>query len=277
MPDAAKRHDPPRFDPTVPNVARMYDYYLGGKNNFAADREAAEQALTFAPELREGAHEARKFLSRVVFFLADEGIRQFIDLGCGLPTQGNVHEVAQGRAPGSRVVYVDNDPVVVAHARALLENNPLAVAIHGDLRQVGDVLADPALRRHLDFTQPVAVLLFSVLHVIADDEVCQRIMDEARESVPDGSYFAISHFVSDLNPDAYAKVAGVYRDKVDIPAHRRTTMRSSAEVIPFFAGLEMVEPGLVYLPRWRPDAADLDRGLPEVSAVGGVGRKLSVS
>jgi trans-aconitate methyltransferase len=277
MPDAVQRQDAPRFDPTVPNVARMYDYYLGGKNNFAADRQAAEQALAFAPELREGAHEVRKFLSRVVWYLAGEGIRQFVDLGCGLPTQGNVHEVAQARAPESRVVYVDNDPVVVAHARALLENNPLAVVVHGDLRQVGEIFADPALRRHLDLTQPVAVLLVSVLHLITDDELCQRIVDEVLAAVPDGSYLAISHFVSDLNPDAYAKVAAVYRDKVDVPRQRQNAMRGSAQVMRFFGGVALVEPGVVYLPQWRPDAADLDRGLPEVSAVGGVGRKLSVS
>src|ERR1044072_6210047 len=173
MPEATARHEP-RFDPSTPNVARMYDYYLGGKDNFAADRDAAEMALTVAPELRVGARELRAFLRRSVRFLVHAGIRQFIDIGCGLPTQGNVHEIAQTAAPDSRVVYVDNDPVVTAHARALLEGNPLVAVVQADARDTDELIADKALTGLIDLSKPVAVLMVSLLHVISEDEVAAQ-------------------------------------------------------------------------------------------------------
>lgn len=276
MTDAEQRQSP-RFDPTVANVARIYDYVLGGKNNFAADRAVGEYMLGLAPELRDDALEGRKFLTRSVRFLAETGIRQFIDIGCGLPTQGNVHEVAQAVAPEARVIYADNDPVVVAHARALLENNPYAVAIRGDVADIPAIFADPAVGRHLDLTQPVAALMFNVLHVISDDAVCQRAVDQVRTLVPDGSYLAISHTVSDVRPDLFAKLTLLYQEKVDISGPRRANQRSLAEVMVFFRGLDLVEPGVVFAPHWRPDAADVNRGLPESTIVGGVGRKSSAS
>src|SRR6185503_17801486 len=183
MSEATARREPARFDPSTPNVARMYDYYLGGKDNFAADREAAEMALKVAPELRVGARELRAFLRRTVRFLVGAGIRQFVDIGCGLPTQGNVHEIAQVAAPDARVVYVDNDPVVTAHARALLEGNPLVAVVQADARDTDELVADQALTGLIDFTKPVGVLMVSLLHVISEDEVATQIVERVKQAV----------------------------------------------------------------------------------------------
>jgi SAM-dependent methyltransferase len=265
--------DPVPFDPTVPNVARMYDYYLGGKDNFAADRAAAEQALTFAPELRVGAREVRKFLQRAVNFLTDAGVRQFLDIGCGLPTQGNVHEIAQKVIPDARVAYVDNDPVVISHGRALLDNSPHTAVIQADLRDPAAILAHPEVRATLDLTEPVGVLLIAVLHVIPEDEVASRVVTELRDALPSGSYVAICHAVSDLVPETTAKLASLYQDKMSSSAPRRTNLRSKAEVETYFDGLELVEPGVVYLPEWRPEPGDPGPGDTPVWSVAGVGRK----
>jgi SAM-dependent methyltransferase len=261
------------FDPSIPNVARMYDYFLGGKDNFAADREAAEQALSLAPEIRVAAREGRLFLHRVVQFLVDAGIRQFIDIGCGLPTQGNVHEVAQAAAPDCRVAYVDNDRVVIAHARALLENNPRTAVIQADLREPERILRDPQLRQLIDVEQPVGILLISVLHVIPDDDVAQKIVVPLRESMVPGSYLAISHAVSDMRPEVTAKLAALYQDRMAIAGPRRQNLRTKAEVQSFFDGLEMVEPGLVFTPAWRPESGRRHPQAASVWTVGGVGRK----
>lgn len=251
----------------------MYDYYLGGKENFAADREAAEKALAVAPELRLGATEVRRFLQRVVRYLTARGIRQFIDIGCGLPTLGNTHEIAQVDAPDARVVYVDNDPVVIAHARALLENNPLTTVLGADAREPEALLADPALNRLVDLEQPVAVLLIALLHVIPDDELAASVVRRLRDAICPGSYLAIAHAVSDLRPAATAQLASLYQEKVVISGlPPRPNLRSRAEVAPYFTGLELVEPGLVYLPEWRPDPGAPPPAVP-VWSVGGVARK----
>src|SRR4051794_10125408 len=188
MAEATPPLEPVQFNPAVPNVARMYDYYLGGKNNFAADRKAAEQALSFAPELRVGAQEVRKFLRRAVRFLTDAGIRQFVDIGCGLPTQGNVHEIAQAAAPDSRVAYIDNDPIVISHAQALLGGNPGTVVVQADIRAPARLIAHPTLRGMIDLDEPVGVLLIAVLHVIPEDDLATRIVEELRETIAPGSY-----------------------------------------------------------------------------------------
>jgi SAM-dependent methyltransferase len=273
MTEATPGHKPPTFDPTVPNVARMYDYYLGGKNNFAADREAGDKALAVAPELRVGAAENRKFLNRTVRFLVDAGIRQFIDIGCGLPTQGSVHEIAQAVAPETKVAYVDNDPVVAAHARAILEHNPLTTVIQGDIREPDGVLADATLSQLINLDKPVGILLIAVLHVLPDDELVLRIVKALRDAIAPGSYLAISHAVSDLRPEVTAKLAALYRDVVSSSGAQRSNLRTMAEVRPYFDGLDLVEPGLVYVPQWRPDPAAPPASDLPVWAVGGVARK----
>jgi O-methyltransferase involved in polyketide biosynthesis len=268
------RYEPPAYNPTVPNVARMYDYYLGGKNNFAADREAADKALAVAPELRAGAAEVRKFLTRAVRYLADRGIRQFVDIGCGLPTQGNVHEIAQAIAPDARVAYVDNDPEVVVHARALLETNPFTRAVQADLRDPDALLALPEIRELIDFNRPVAVLLIAVLHLITDDDEAMRIVGTLRAALPVGGYLVLAHAVGDLAPQVTTKLAAVYQENIAVPRQARPNLRGKAEVERYLEGMELVEPGLVSLSEWRPDPAAPWPGATPIWAVGGVARKV---
>ncbi|WP_248963458.1 SAM-dependent methyltransferase [Sphaerisporangium perillae] len=270
---AFPRLEPLGFDPKIPNEARIYDYFMGGKDNFAADRKAARQALDLAPELPMMCQEGRRFLERAVRYLADAGIRQFIDVGCGLPTQGNVHEIARAVAPGSRVVYVDNDPVVVVHAQALLEDDERTAVIEADMRDPDQILAHPRLNKLIDLREPVAVLLFFTLIVIPEDELAARIVGRFRDAIVPGSHVAISHSVSDLRPEATAKLAALYQDGGIVSGHtRRDQLRTKAEIEPFFDGLSLVEPGLVYIPEWRPDGERLG-GPDAVWSVGGVGRK----
>jgi hypothetical protein len=273
MTETTSRPEPPQFDPHVPNVARMYDYFLGGKDNFAADREAAEMALSVAPEMRVGALEVRKFLTRGVTFLVGEGIRQFVDIGCGLPTQGNVHEVAQGIAPDCKVAYVDNDPIVVAHGRALLDENAFTTVIQADLRAPDDLLAEPSLRALINFDEPVAILLVAVLHVIPGDELVTHIVTRLRDEMAPGSYLTICHAVSDLRPEVTARLAALYQDKMDTGGPRRMNLRSKTEVEAYFDGLELVDPGVAYLPEWRPDPSQPGVGDTPVWSVGGIGLK----
>ena len=234
----------------------MYDYYLGGKDNFPADREAAERAIAAMPAgvLRAAALQNRRFLGRAVRHLAgDLGVRQFLDIGTGLPTMNNVHEVVQSIAPESRVVYVDHDPVVIAHARALLHGVPNATVIPGDLREPGGILADPGLRCFLDFSEPIAVLLVAVLHFITRDEDPRGIVTALMDAVPAGSYLVISHFTADSYAQAGA-MASAY-GKATSSVHSRTR----AEVTALFEGHELIDPAtVVYAPQWHPDA---DTGL----------------
>jgi SAM-dependent methyltransferase len=274
MTDATRHHGRSDFDPHTPNVARMYDYYLGGKDNFAADREAAEKALTFAPELRAGAAEVRKFLTRAVRYVAGKGIRQFLDLGCGLPTQGNVHEIAQSVAPDARVVYVDNDAAVIAHARALLETNPLTKVVRADLREPAELLSRAEVRDTVDLTAPVAILAVAVLHLIPDDEEVLRIVEVLRAAMAPGSYFVLAHAVGDLQPEVTSKLATLYGQSVRTQGVGRANLRGKAEVARYLAGMELVEPGLVILSDWRPELGDQWPHATPIWAVGGVGRKI---
>ncbi|MFC6085977.1 SAM-dependent methyltransferase [Sphaerisporangium aureirubrum] len=260
------------FDPTVPNDARIFDYYMGGKDNFAADRKAARHMLDVAPELPLMCREGRRLLSRVVRYLIGAGVRQFIDLGCGLPTMGNVHEVAQAAAPGSRVVYVDNDPVVVRHSQALLEQNDDTVVIEADLRDTRAVLGHPRVEALIDPDLPVAVLLHFTLILVPDDDEAARVVAEYRDAVAPGSYVAIAHSVCDPKPEASAKLAAIYRDTGVVDGPRRGQVRSKAEVESFFDGLRVVDPGIVYIPWWRPDPGESLPGPETVWSVGGVGR-----
>ncbi len=241
----------PRFSPDVPNVARMYDYFLGGKDNYPADRAAAEAVFALATEgmVRGGALQNRRFLGRAVRYLArDLGIRQFLDIGTGLPTMDNVHEVAHAVAPDARVVYVDNDPIVIAHARDMLNGVPNATIIPGDLRDHASILADPRVRSQLDFGQPVAVLLVAILHFIADEEDPRGIVAALMDAIPAGSCLVISHASADRHSVA-ATTERAYDD-----ASAGLHFRTRAEVEAILAGLRLVDPGeLVWTPQWHPD------------------------
>jgi hypothetical protein len=252
----------------------MQDYWLGGKDNFAADREAAERAMTLAPELPRLARENRKFLARAVRFLAAAGIDQFIDIGTGLPTQGHVHEVLHDVAPEARVAYVDNDPVVMAHARALLEGYNRAVAVQGDVQDPDGILADRRLRELIDLDRPVGILLISILHLIEDDELTQRILTRLRDAVAPGSYITIAHAVSGQpeKDETIAKLADLYHEKA-MKGNTRRDLRTEKQVLALFDGMELVEPGLVKLPEWRPEAgAAVD--VESFWVVGGVAKTL---
>ncbi len=237
---------PDDIDISVPSAARMYDYYLGGAHNFAADRELAEKALQAVPEGRDLARANRAFLQRATRFLTGAGIRQFLDIGSGIPTVGNVHEVAQQIAPDTRVMYVDIDPVAVSHGRALLAGNAYADSIRGDLRQPGQVLANPRLRQLLDLDRPVAVLLLAVLHFVSDADRPDSIIAELRRSMAPGSYLVISHGTDDGR--STEELEQVYRRTVTPLA-----MRDRAGVRALFTGFDLVEPGVVWAPQWRPD------------------------
>jgi hypothetical protein len=251
------------IDRTKPSVARMYDYYLGGKDNFAADREAAEEALKLVPNGQILATENREFLGRAVRFLAEHGIHQFIDIGSGLPTQENVHQVAQRAASGARVVYVDNDPMVLCHGWALLAANGNTTVITADLRQPETVLKSPELLRLIDPSLPVAVLMIAILHFIPDEDEPNRFVQAYRDWMTPGSYLALSHV--DRTPEIVS-AAEVY-DRASSPAVPRTRDQIGA----FFGDFELLDPGLVQVPAWRPDG----RLVPQVDVPfwGGVARK----
>jgi SAM-dependent methyltransferase len=260
---------PPGLDVTVPNVARMYDYYLGGKDNFEADRVAAEKVLALVPGLRRSAVENRRFLRRVVRYLAGEaGIDQFLDIGVGLPTQGAVHEVAHEVNPAARIVYADYDPVVIAHGQALLAVKDKSVMVQADLRQAAGILAMPEVTAHLDLTRPVAITLFAILHFIADDMDPAGIIASLRDAVAPGSYLAFSHIGSDFFPDkqALAKAVEVYEK-----ASERVWPRGRDEILGFFDGFDLLEPGLVPKHDWRP-VTSVAPGTPTIQW-GGVGRR----
>ncbi|MER7129839.1 SAM-dependent methyltransferase [Streptosporangium saharense] len=270
---ASSKPGRPRLDTTTPNMGRVADYFLGGKDNFAADREAAEAAMAITPELPVLWREGRRFLGRAVRFLAQEaGIRQFVDVGCGLPTQGNVHEIAHAVAPEARVVYVDNDPMVVVHGQALLQDDRLTVVVEADLRDPGTLLTHPGLTKMINPDEPVAILLLGVLQDIQDDSQVTQIIDHLRKAIPPGSYLAISHPVADLRPEATARLAAFYQSEGAVSGPHRSGLRSKAEVERYFDGLDLVEPGVVYIPQWRPEGEPAHR--PDaIWVVGGIGRK----
>jgi len=262
-------------DPGTAHNARVWNHWLGGKDNFPADREVAEQVLAIAPVAREVVEDNRAFLRRAVHHLAAEaGIRQFIDLGSGLPTQGNVHEIAQAAAPEARVVYVDNDPMVVTHSRALLAGDN-TVAIEADLRRPEEVLEHPEVRELIDLGRPVALLLLAILHFLGDDEDPYGVVARYRDALPSGSHLAISHGTTDIpdRPDLTPVEMADMGAKVE-QLYQLTTAslvtRTRAQVERFFDGLELLAPGVVEVQRWRPDG-----GSPLLPGgfYGGVARK----
>ena len=254
----------PAFDTSIAHHARIYDYLLGGKDNYAADRTAGEALIAAYPTMVELARANRAFLGRVVRFLAAEaGIRQFLDIGTGIPAAGNTHQVAQEIAPDSRVVYVDYDPVVLAHARALLASSPHGATdyIDADARNVAAILDQAA--RTLDFSRPVAAISLLTLHAISDADDPHQIIAQVMAAVPAGSYLAISHPASDIEPDKTSDLQA----RVNQLSHQQYTGRSRAEVLRFFTGLELVEPGLVQVHQWRP-GIQANRTLALWAAVG---------
>lgn len=262
---------PAGVDPNVPSAARMYDYYLGGKDNFAADREAAEKIIKILPNVRAIARENREFLVRAVTYLAQQGVRQFLDIGAGLPTQRNVHQVAQEVTPGARVVYVDNDPIVLVHARALLTENSDVIAVDADMRDPEGILNHPDIRAHLDFSQPTAILLLGILHFIPDDEEAHKIVSALKSALVPGGYLVISHGSVSEVPEEQAREGMEVYSRTSVPG---VTSRTAQQVQEFFSGLDLVDPGVVLLRDWRPDPdAVLLPELGRVDAVGGVGRK----
>jgi len=256
----------PLFDTSVPHIARVYNYWLGGKDHFAADRELAELFIEADPEVIAGVRANRAFLGRAVHFLATKArVRQFLDIGTGIPTANNTHEVAQRAAPDSRVVYVDNDPIVLAHARALLTSDPDGVTdyVDADLRNTGAILTQAA--RTLDFGRPVAVMLAGILQCIPDEDDPRGIVAALMDGVPPGSYLAISQPAADVHAEARAGAA-VLSEGLASPV----TFRTRAAIARFFGDLELIEPGLVSTSQWRSGAGTDTRPLANWA---GVGRK----
>ncbi len=256
------------IDTSTPSIARVYDYLLGGKDNFACDRVVAEQLRAAVPEVEIMAAQNRAFLGRVVRYLAEEGIHQFVDIGTGLPTQDNVHQVAQSLVPEARIAYVDNDPIVLAHARALLAENPNTIVVNGDLRDPKSILTDPDLTKLIDFTEPVAILLIGILYFFTDDDRPFDIVDELKSAMAPGSYLALSHVVSDDDLPGITRAQEIYRTFLPGKGDAR---RTRAQVQHFFDGLELSEPGVVYVRDWHGEEdSDTARSM---WMVGGTGRK----
>jgi O-methyltransferase involved in polyketide biosynthesis len=258
--------EPATLDFGVPNPARMYDYYLGGKDNFPADREAAERVIAAYPQTRALALENRRFLERAVEFLAGQGIRQFVDLGTGLPTSPNVHEVAQRIQPDARVAYVDNDPVVTVHSRALCGGDDGVTVIDGDIRRPQAILANPELTDLIDLSEPVAFLCVAVLHFITEDENPREIVAALRWRMAPGSYLVISHVATD---GADRRVVGEVTDAYK-GATAPAVPRAESAIRDLFTGLDLAEPGLADVARWRC-AMPGDTG--NIRILGGAGRK----
>jgi hypothetical protein len=260
------------IDTTKPHPARMYDYFLGGKNNFAVDRETAEKALESWGTVRTAARENRAFLGRAVRYLvAEAGIRQFLDIGTGLPSANNVHEVAQDVAPSCRVVYVDNDPIVLAHARALLTSKPegKTAYIHADFTEPRKILGDQATRETLDFTKPVALMLVAILHFVPDEAEPRRTIQTLLDALPPGSYLVASHATDEHDPDMLAGAGRAYQER-GLTGQIRTS-EEFADLA--FRGLEMVDPGIVLVSEWRPQGVGPRPMASEVNTYGGVARK----
>jgi len=260
---------PVDIDIERPNVARIYDYHLGGSHNFAADRRAAEQIAALMPDLPLIMRANRAFLRRAVQLLADAGIRQYLDLGSGIPTAGNVHEIAQRAAPDARVVYVDVDPVAVAHSRALLADNPHAAAVRADLRDVATVLGLPEVCDLIDFAEPVAILMLAVLHFVPDRDDPAGIVAGYLQACAPGSHLVISHAAAadtDSAPQGAAAATAAYSRTV-----AETTLRTREQVAGLMVGVDLVPPGVVYVNEWRPDPDD--RPERRLAQLVGMGRK----
>jgi hypothetical protein len=239
------------FRPDIPSAARIYDYLLGGKDNYPADRAVAESMIAQLPHVRLAVRWNRAFLRRVVrYLILEAGIRQIIDIGAGLPAAGNTHEVALEASPQARVVYVDHDPIVLVHARDMLHNVPNTAIIDQDLLKPDEILADPLLQRLIDFSQPTAFLLLSIMHFVSDDEDPAGLITRLLARFPGGSHVAISH----ATPDEVPQVRDV--ERVFDETTERAHVRTRASILELVSGLDVVEPGLTWPPLWRPDPGD---------------------
>ena len=266
---------PPEIDTTKPSVARVYDYMLGGKDNFEVDRQMAAKVLELVPDAPNGGKVNRAFLRRAVTFLAAEvGLRQFIDFGSGLPTQGNVHEIAQAVDPEIRVVYVDNDPIVLAHGRALLATNDVTTVIQADIRDPEAILNHPEVRQFIDFDRPVGLLMLGILHHLPDSDDPAGLVARYLAAVPSGSHLVISHFHDPGEAHPRASAQAKESERI-FNAHLGSgRWRTREELMAFFAGTELLEPGLVPLAEWRPRPGDFtDVGSVYHTFVGAVARK----
>jgi hypothetical protein len=254
------------FDPTTPNVARVYDYMLGGKDNFAPDRQLAERLLAEFPISSWIARQNRGFLGRAVRYCAEQGVDQFLDVGSGLPTMDNVHDVARRVNADAAVVYVDNDRVALTHANALLATSPGVAAIWGDVRDPGKILAAAEASGLIDLTRPMVVLLAAILHFISDDEDPAGIVAAFKDAMPADSYLVLSHATHDVQPEESARARSMYRG-----ASSALATRSRADIAAFFTGFELVDPGLTFTSLWRPQESV--RNSEPTDLYGGVGRK----
>ncbi|MGW3664335.1 SAM-dependent methyltransferase [Streptomyces sp. NPDC005141] len=261
---------PRSIDISVPSVSRIYDYYLGGSHNFEVDREAARKAMEFMPGLPKVMQANRAFMRRAVRFAAGEGIDQFLDIGSGIPTFGNVHEIAQSTRPGARVVYVDHDPVAVAHSQAVLRDNEDADVVAADLLKPQEILASTQVQQLIDLNRPVALLLVAILHFVEDADDPYRAVAELRDALAPGSLLVVTHASFEGIPLPKEQAEGT----VDVYKNIRNPliMRTREEIARFFEGYDMVEPGLVPMPNWRPDTAPEDEDPYSFSGFGGVGR-----
>jgi hypothetical protein len=259
----------PRLDTTIAHPARMYDFFLGGKDNYPVDRAAAAKVLEFYPEAFAMAKANRAFLGRAVRYLAQNGVRQFLDIGAGIPGPNGTSEVAYAVAPDARIVCVDNDPIVLTHSRALLATRSTvpATVLHADLRQPEEILSHPDVRVALDFDQPIAVLLVAVVHFVRDAEDPQRIIDTLMAALPSGSHLVLSHVTGEFDSERANAAAAAY-DKATVPI----ILRDHDRIAGFFDGLELVEPGVVHLPWWRPDG-EVPEGSENIWYYSGIGRK----
>ena len=249
MPEASAQS--PALDPNVPNVARMYDYMLGGKENYASDRAAVAKLIEMAPGVPVAARLNREFVGRAVRFVASAGVTQFLDVGAGLPTQNSVHQVAQEAAPDAAVAYVDNDPVVLTHSRALLDGQARVEVVAGDVRDPAAIVGDPRVRALIDFSRPVCVLLLALMHFIPDAEDPASLVAAFAEAIVPGSYLIVSHATAHGAPPqvaAYSKDA----ERVYDQATAQVTLRDPDEVSALLSPFTLLEPGLVHVSQWRP-------------------------
>ncbi|RDI33131.1 SAM-dependent methyltransferase [Lentzea flaviverrucosa] len=259
---------PAGINTDVPSAARVYDFLLGGGHNFASDRMVGDKVLQILREGRAIAASNRSFMRRAVLLMMEQGITQFLDLGSGIPTVGNVHEIVQQRNPDARVVYVDYDEVAVSHSQLILEGNDNAGVVQADMCRPDDVLSDPVVKDLIDFSRPVGLLMIAVLHFVSDDKGPAEVVARYRDAVPEGSLIALSHLTADFKPDEMGAV-------VEAMKHSRDPMyfRARTEFEPMFAGMEVLQPGVVPAPNWHPELGPAGEGGPEDVYVG-IGRKL---
>lgn len=273
MVDGGMRPDwaPKSIDLNAPSAARVWDYFLGGSHNFTVDRQVADAAIAMKPDMPELARTVRVYLHRAVEAIAQAGVKQFLDIGAGIPTVGAVHEVARAVHPDAAVVYVDHDPIAVAHSQALLRDDPYASAVRGDLREPENILADEQVRAALDFRQPIGLLLCGVLHFVADDYDPAGIVATLGSALAPGSFLAVQHATNDAQPAETVEMLRMWNANSPEPMY----WRSRGQIVELFGGFELLEPGVVFLPMWRPGQRERVEEHPErFASYAALGRKV---